>query len=138
MTSAGTTRTEQRELAEAPVLSQNLSRVLASGGLVAGRAPRMDDLRSGDAAERRRSTLEVGRREVVRVADSSVVPAFRVEMEFQGLRTTSWMTDTGDVVREESPLGLMTVRESARARAGPGGPERASSPTCCGRRRSCR
>ena len=41
-------------------------------------------------------------------------------MEFAGLRTTSWVTDTGDVVREESPLGLMTVRESpenARAMA---------------------
>jgi transglutaminase-like putative cysteine protease len=33
-------------------------------------------------------------------------------MEFQGLRTTSWVTDTGDVVREESPMGLITVRES--------------------------
>jgi hypothetical protein len=39
-------------------------------------------------------------------------------MEFSGLRTTSWITDTGDVVREESPLGLITVRETAeRARA---------------------
>jgi hypothetical protein len=55
-------------------------------------------------------TAEVGRREIVRVADT-VVPAFRVEMEFAGLRTTSWVTDTGEVVREESPLGLMSVLE---------------------------
>jgi transglutaminase-like putative cysteine protease len=34
-------------------------------------------------------------------------------MEFAGLRTTSWITDTGEVVREESPLGLIAVRESA-------------------------
>jgi hypothetical protein len=34
-------------------------------------------------------------------------------MEYQGLRTTSWITDTGDVVREESPLGLITLREPA-------------------------
>jgi hypothetical protein len=34
-------------------------------------------------------------------------------MEFAGLHTTSWVTDTGEVVREESPLGLITVRESA-------------------------
>src|SRR5919201_6250493 len=33
-------------------------------------------------------------------------------MEFAGLRTTSWVTDTGEVVREESPLGLISVRES--------------------------
>src|SRR5215471_12119146 len=46
------------------------------------------------------------------------IPAFRVETEFAGLKTSSWITDTGEVVREESPLGLITVRESAeRARA---------------------
>jgi transglutaminase-like putative cysteine protease len=41
-------------------------------------------------------------------------------MQFAGLRTTSWITDTGEVIREESPLGLITVRESpenARAMA---------------------
>jgi hypothetical protein len=36
-------------------------------------------------------------------------------MEFAGLRTTSWVTDTGEVLREESPLGLITVRETAEA-----------------------
>jgi len=61
--------------------------------------------------------VHVGKREVVR-GDSGPIPAFRVEMEFSGLRTTSWVTDTGEVVREESPLGLITVRETAdRARA---------------------
>jgi hypothetical protein len=34
-------------------------------------------------------------------------------MEFSGLRTTSWITDTGEVIREESPLGFITVRETA-------------------------
>ena len=35
-----------------------------------------------------------------------------------GLRTTSWITDTGEIVREESPLGFITVRETAeRAQA---------------------
>jgi len=39
-------------------------------------------------------------------------------MEYAGLRTTSWVTDTGEVVREESPLGLITIRETPeRARA---------------------
>jgi transglutaminase-like putative cysteine protease len=36
-----------------------------------------------------------------------------VEVEFRGLQTTSWVTDTGEVVREESPTGLLTVREPA-------------------------
>ena len=85
--------------------------MLASGGLVAGtqRTWTIFDpatLRSVDV------TLQIGRREVVRVAESGVVPAFRVDMEYQGLRTTSWITDTGDVVKEESPLGLVSVRET--------------------------
>ena len=37
---------------------------------------------------------------------------------FAGLQTTSWVTDTGDVVREESPLGLITVREPAERAQG--------------------
>jgi len=61
--------------------------------------------------------LKVGERSVVRTGNS-VVPAFRIDMDFQGLRTTSWVTDTGDVVREESPLGLMTIRETAERAQG--------------------
>ena len=59
--------------------------------------------------------LDVGAREVVRVGGvgGPPTPAFRVDVEVHGLRTTSWVTDTGDVVREESPLGLMTLREPA-------------------------
>jgi transglutaminase-like putative cysteine protease len=111
VTSGGLTRAEQRDLPEAPVLSQNLSRVLASGGLAAGKRHSMTIF---DPATLRNVEvrLEVGRREIVRVADTGVVPAFRVEMEYQGLQTTSWITDTGDVVKEESPLGLVSVREA--------------------------
>jgi transglutaminase-like putative cysteine protease len=47
-----------------------------------------------------------------------MVPAFRVDMDFRGLQTTSWVTDTGEVVREESPLGLITVREPAERAQG--------------------
>jgi transglutaminase-like putative cysteine protease len=64
-------------------------------------------------------TLDVGRRELVNAAGRPL-PAFRVEMAFAGLRTSSWITDTGEVVREESPMGLITVRETpelARAMA---------------------
>ncbi|HJZ75658.1 MAG TPA: transglutaminase-like domain-containing protein [Vicinamibacterales bacterium] len=112
-------RTEQRELAEPPALSLNLSRRLASGGLVTGARHQWTIF---DPATLRNSpvTVSVGRRELVRGAGTAPLPAFRVEMEFAGLRTTSWVTDTGDVMREESPLGLITVRESpenARAMA---------------------
>jgi hypothetical protein len=109
--SSGGTRTETRELAERPVLSLNLARVLAGGRLVPGERSRWMVL---DPATLRHAPMDVqvGRREVVRTVDG-VMPAFRVDMALEGLEMTSWMTDTGDVIREESPLGLMTIRESA-------------------------
>lgn len=112
ITSAGHTRTETRELGEPPVLSQNFSRLLAGGRLTTGSRQKWSIF---DPATLRNQpvTVEIGGRELVRNAGERPIPAFRVDMEYQGLRTTSWVTDTGDVVREESPLGLITVRETA-------------------------
>jgi hypothetical protein len=55
--------------------------------------------------------IEVLEREVVWVG-TRPVPAFRVRSSFGGLTSTSWVTDVGEVVKEESPLGLMVVRET--------------------------
>lgn len=116
-TTSGST-TEEHEFDEPPALTLNLSRRLADRGLVAGTTHRWSMF---DPATLRNApvVVSVGRREFVRSA-ATLLPAFRVTMEFAGLRTTSWITDTGEVVREESPLGLMTVRETpeqARAMA---------------------
>jgi transglutaminase-like putative cysteine protease len=110
ITSSGRTRTEDRVLTERPALSLNMARQLASSGLTPGARHRWMVL---DPATLQNAPMEflVGRREVVRTSDG-VVPAFRVDMTFAGLATTAWVTDTGDVVREESPLGLMTIRET--------------------------
>lgn len=122
ITSAGGTRTERRELPEAPVMTLNLSRVLAARGITAGAHYQWTIF---DPATLRNAPVDVmvGRREVVRLSDTTV-PAFRVDMTFQGLKTTSWVTDTGDVVKEESPLGLVTVRETADRAQGMGIPGR--------------
>jgi transglutaminase-like putative cysteine protease len=110
VTSSGNTRTEERRLSEPPVIPLNLFRLLASEGITAGARFRrvvFDPATLGNAE----MEVAVGAREVVRTREG-IIPAFRVEMSFQGLRTTSWVTDTGELVREESPLGLMTLRES--------------------------
>ncbi len=109
-------RTEDRDLAEVPVLTQNVSRLLANGGLTPGARHQWTVF---DPATLRNApvAVEVGRRELVNVTGRPL-PAFRVEMEFAGLRTSSWITDTGEIVREESPMGLITIRETPeRARA---------------------
>jgi transglutaminase-like putative cysteine protease len=126
ITSAGHTRTETRELSEVPVLSQNFSRLLAGGRLTAGSRQQWTLF---DPATLRNQpvTVGIGNRELVRNTGERPIPAFRVDMEYQGLRTTSWITDTGDVVREESPLGLITVREPAERAQTLGVPSRVQS-----------
>ena len=120
------TQTEERDLPDAPVLSLNLPRRLASQGFKPGTEQQLTIF---DPATLRNEpvTIAIGKREIVNVYAPAVVsvvgqkvrsytdrpiPAFRVDMTFGGLKTTAWVTDTGDVVREESPLGLLTVRES--------------------------
>ena len=116
VTTAGGTTTEVRELSEPPVLSISLGRRLAGAGLVAGARHQWALF---DPATLRNApvVLDVGPREVVSVSGVGM-PAFRVDMEFAGLHTRSWVTDTGEVVKEESPMGLDDrPRERAR-RAG--------------------
>ncbi len=104
------TRSETRELAEPPALSLNLSRRLAAAGLRPGlhlEVPVFDPATLRNAP----MTVDVEQREVVRAADRPV-PAFKVRTSFGGIASTSWITDVGEVVREESPLGFMVVKET--------------------------
>jgi transglutaminase-like putative cysteine protease len=109
-TAAGT-RTEVRQLAERPAMMLSLGRRLASEGLIAGTRKQWMIF---DPATLKNSpvVVEIGAREVIREAGGRPLPAFKVQMQFSGITTTAWVTDTGETVREESPMGLITVRES--------------------------
>jgi transglutaminase-like putative cysteine protease len=114
-TSSGERR-EVRDLPQAPSLPFSFSRRLAAIGLAPGQVHRISVF---DPMTLRNAEMEihVEAREVVESAGRPV-PAFRVETRFAGIASTSWITDTGEVVREESPMGLIVVRETPeRARA---------------------
>ena len=91
----------------------------------AGRPSSLDALRPYPASQRRgrRGRWKTrahsdSQRHAVRFMQRVMVPAFRVELDFAGLRTTSWITDTGEVLREgESGRAHHGSRERA---AGPG------------------
>ena len=111
VTTGGVTRTEERALATPPLLTINLGRRLAREGLVPGDRHEwivFDPATLSNVPV----VVQIGEREVVRVGNTRM-PAFRVDMRFAGLQTASWVTDTGEVVREESPLGILTLREPA-------------------------
>jgi transglutaminase-like putative cysteine protease len=57
-------------------------------------------------------TIAIGHREVFTAGVRRPIPAFRIEMSYSGITTTAWVTDTGEIVREESPMGLITVLET--------------------------
>lgn len=107
----GGTREETRTLREPPALSLNLSRRLAAAGLAAGTrltVSAFDPATLSNAP----MTVDVQEREVI-WSMGVPVPAFRVETTFAGLTSRSWITDVGEIVREESPMGLIVVRETA-------------------------
>ena len=114
-------RTESRELEAPPTLQLNLSRRLAAQGLHEGQRILTQVF---DPATMKNAPLEqvVERREVVEAAGRPV-PAFKVVSHFAGITSASWITDVGEVVREESPMGLVVVKETperAQALAVPG------------------
>jgi transglutaminase-like putative cysteine protease len=104
------TNEEDRDLADTPVLPLNLARRLADAGLVPGAHYAwtiFDPATLGSSP----ITIDVAGRELVSVSRRRL-PAFRVGVTYAGLKTTSWITDTGEVVLERSPIGFETVRET--------------------------
>ena len=109
--SAGGTRTETRQLKEPPALMLSVGRRLANDGLVAG-ATREWAVFDPATMQNSPVRIAIGDREVVTAGMRRPIPAFKVEMSYAGLTTTAWVTDTGEIVREESPMGLITVLET--------------------------
>ncbi len=89
----------------------SVGRRLASEGLVAG-ATREWMVFDPATMQNSPVTIAIGDREVVTAGSRRPIPAFKVQMTFSGLTTTAWVTDTGEIVREESPMGLITVLET--------------------------
>ncbi len=107
--SAGRKRTEHRTLSEPIVLPLNLYHSLASQGLEAGKTYR---LRLFDPL-----TLTDGEAQIT-IMEPEVVhwggredKAFRLRTQFAGMTTTAWITETGEVLKEETPLGWTMVKE---------------------------
>lgn len=104
------TRTETRRLSEPPALMLSVGRRLASEGLTPGTTKQWMVF---DPASMKNApvAIQIGAREVVDTGNRRPMPAFKVQMTFSGLTTTSWITDTGEIAREESPMGLISVLE---------------------------
>jgi len=108
--SARSERSEVRELDEPIVLPLNLYYSLAGHGWTSGETyqVRLFDpmtLAEGDA------TVAVKDAEIVRWG-SREEEAFRLQTTFAGLTTTAWVSETGEVLKEETPLGWTLIKEA--------------------------
>jgi transglutaminase-like putative cysteine protease len=109
---AGSTREEARDLAERPTLAVNLTRQIVAAGLSVGKrfdVALFDPLTLTNAP----ATVEVVGRDVLFLGGLPL-PTYRLRSRFIGLEATMWVTETGEVVREESPLGMVVLKEDAR------------------------
>jgi len=107
---SGSEKTRTIDLKEPPVMSLNLPKRLLAMGLSEGAR---HEIQIFDPAtlSNGMATITIGKREVVRILDKPV-PAFRMEMTYAGVSTTSWITEVGDIVKEESSMGMVVIRES--------------------------
>ena len=103
------TRTDTVTLSEPPTLALNLGRRLAAAGLTPG-ARHQFQVFDPATATNAPMTITVGDRELLRLSGLPL-PVFRLQMQFAGVSATSWITETGEVVREESALGMLVVKE---------------------------
>ena len=109
--SAAGSRTETRQLTEPPALMLSVGRRLATEGLTPGTTRQWSVF---DPATMKNApvNIAIGQREVVTAGTRRPIPAFKVDMTFSGITTTAWITDTGEIVREESPMGLISILET--------------------------
>ena len=110
-TAAGT-RHETRRLPEQAALSLNLPRRLLAAGLAVGKRFEMT-LLDPVTLQNAPATIEVLKREVLYGAVLPI-PTYRLRTQFLGMEATTWITDTGEVVREESGLGMLVVKEDPK------------------------
>ena len=111
ITSKAGSRTETRQLVDKPALMLSVGRRLAAEGLTPGTTRQWAVF---DPATMKNApvNIAIGQREVAIAGTRRPIPAFKVDMTFSGITTTAWVTDTGEIVREESPMGLITILET--------------------------
>lgn len=107
---AGQTRTERIRLREAPYLSPNIKPALILLGLEPGRKYRFP-LFNPATMNMEDASVAVETRERIKVGDQERT-VYKLKETFQGLEAYSWITEDGDTIKEESPLGYVLLKES--------------------------
>jgi len=108
----GQTRAERIPLKEPPYLSPNIKPALILLGLEPGKKYRFP-LFSPATMNTEDATVTVVSSEHIKVGDKEQT-IYKLNEAFQGMETTSWITQDGETIKEESPLGYVLLQESPK------------------------
>lgn len=110
VTSGGVLEDIALDFEKPPILWTALTPALLSKGTEMGKTYRLP-IFDPSTLSLRDVTVQVVGRENLRLGEKTIV-ATVLKSEFGGIETRSWIDPSGDILKEESPMGLTMVRES--------------------------
>lgn len=112
ITTAGQTRKERIRLTEQPYLSPNIKPALLLLGLEQGRRYRFPMFNPATMSTED-AFVTVESKEKIKVGDREQT-VYRLKESFQGMEAFSWITEEGETIKEESPLGYVLLKETVQ------------------------
>jgi transglutaminase-like putative cysteine protease len=106
----GKTRTEKIQLTSPPYLSPNIKPAILLMGLETGRTYRFP-LFNPATMSTEEATISIESKDRIKIGDTEQT-VYKLKESFQGMETTSWITQDGDTIKEESALGYSLLKES--------------------------
>ncbi|MBM4318960.1 MAG: transglutaminase domain-containing protein [Deltaproteobacteria bacterium] len=108
--SAGELRTQTVKLARPPTLELAARPLLARDGLAVGKRLSVEFFDPLSQSPRKLQATVIDEEEVIVMAEP--VRTYVLLQDLDGLALKAWITATGEVVREELPLGILAMRET--------------------------
>ena len=107
---AGETRKERFHLKEPLYLTPNIRPAVVSLGLEPGKRYRFP-LFNPATMSTEDAFVTVEAKETIKIGDTDMA-VYKLKESFQGMEATSWITQEGETIKEESPLGYSLLKET--------------------------
>jgi transglutaminase-like putative cysteine protease len=108
--SGGQTRTEKIQLTSPPYLSPNIKPAILLMGLETGKTYRFP-LFNPATMSTEEATISIESKNRIKIGYGEQT-VYKLKESFQGMETTSWITQDGETIKEESALGYSLMKES--------------------------
>ncbi|MEK6692611.1 MAG: transglutaminase-like domain-containing protein [Nitrospirota bacterium] len=118
ITSGGDRRVEEISLKDTPYMNLGLTEKLVMEGLKPGKSLKALIFDPSSMSQQEFNIVVEGK-ERIRVLGSDV-DAYRLRADFKGINIISWVDEKGETLKEESPLGLVLIKEPEKDAIGRG------------------